>query len=173
MEIIPVAQELIGKIDPTILEAATKGLATAIGKVAGEAGIKLLGGTGGQLLDSTGKLTKAAQDLLFRISCKYVENYTNRHGILKVLGMQKPISLDSVYTAVKLLNPEDLRTFESVEALESAFRNSKERGFQPKKCPKQAGINVADKEPYLMVLGGPGMGKTTFLRKVGLVGRQV
>ena len=165
MEFIP---ELIGKIDPVILEAATKGLATAIGKVAGESGIKLLGGTGEQILDSAGKLTKTSQDLLFRISRKYIENYTERHGILKVLGMPKPVSLDSVYTAVKLLNPEELRTFESVEALESEFRKSSERGFRSRECSKQSGITVANQEQYLMVLGSPGMGKTTFLRKVGL-----
>ena len=165
MEFIP---ELIGKIDPAILEAATKGLATAIGKVAGESGIKLLGGTGEQILDSAGKLTKTAQDLLFRISSKYIENYTERHSILKVLGMPKPVSLDTVYTAVKLLNPEELRTFESVEALESEFRQSSERGFQSRECTKQSGITVANQEQYLMVLGSPGMGKTTFLRKVGL-----
>ena len=165
MEFIP---ELIGKIDPAILEAATKGLATAIGKVAGESGIKLLGGTGEQILDGAGKLTKTAQDLLFRISRKYIENYTERHGILKVLGMPKPVSLDSVYTAVKLLNPEELKTFESVEALESEFRQSRERGFQSRECSKQSGISVANQEQYLMVLGSPGMGKTTFLRKVSL-----
>ncbi|MEM8720178.1 MAG: NACHT domain-containing protein [Cyanobacteria bacterium P01_G01_bin.39] len=164
MELIP---ELIDKIDPAIIEAAAKGLATAIGKVAGETGIKLLGSTGEQLVDSTGKLTQAAQDVLFRISKKYVENYTERHGILKVLGMQKPISLDSVYTTVQLLNPEALQTFESIGALESVFRENKVRGFQ-QECPKQPGIKVANKEQYLMVLGAPGMGKTTFLRKVGL-----
>ena len=69
------AQELIGKIDPAILKAATIGVATAIGKVAGEAGIKLLGSTGDNLLDGAGDLTKAAQDLLFRISQKYIANY--------------------------------------------------------------------------------------------------
>ncbi len=165
MEFIP---ELIGKIDPTLLESATKGLALSIGKVAGESGIKLLGGTGGQVLDGAGKLTKTAQDLLFSISRKYIENYTERHGTLKVLGMSKHVSLDAVYTAVKLLNPEELRTFESVEALESAFRENKERGFQSRECTKQSGIAVANQEQYLMVLGSPGMGKTTFLRKVGL-----
>ncbi|MEM8675700.1 MAG: NACHT domain-containing protein [Cyanobacteria bacterium P01_G01_bin.67] len=168
MELIP---ELIGKIDPTMMEmmeAAAKGLATTIGIFAAKNGIKLLGGTGEQVVDSAGKLTQAAQDLLFRISKKYVESYTERHGILKVLGMQKPVSLDSVYTTVQLLNPEALRTFASIEDLESVFRDNKVRGFQSQECPKQPGIEVANREQYLMVLGASGMGKTTFLRKVGL-----
>ena len=62
MEFIP---ELIGKLDPTILDAGTKGLATAIGKIAGETGIKFLGDTGSQLVDSARKLTEAAQNILF------------------------------------------------------------------------------------------------------------
>lgn len=142
-EIIPIAQKLIGKIDPTIAEAAAKGLATAIGKVAGEAGIKLLGGTGEQLLDSTGKLTKAAQDLLFRISRKYIANYTERHSTLKVLGMGKPVSLDSVYTKVNFQSDITKR-------------------------PELDGLGVANQEKYLMVLGNPGTSKTVFLQKVGL-----
>lgn len=137
------AQELIGKIDPAILKAATIGVATAIGKVAGEAGIKLLGSTGDNLLDGAGNLTKAAQDLLFRISQKYIANYTERHGTLKVLGMGKPVSLDSVYTKVN---------FQS----------------DTTEQPRPDGLDVANKEKYLMVLGNPGTSKTIFLQKVGL-----
>jgi predicted NACHT family NTPase len=162
MEIISVAQELIGKIDPAILDAAIKGLATAIGKVVGEAGINLFGSTGVKLLDGAGNLTEAAQDLLFRISQKYIENYTERHGTLKVLGMGKPVSLDSVYTKVNF-QADAIRSYQSIEAQEKVFREreKKERETRP-------GFEVANQEQYLMVLGNPGTGKTTFLRKVGL-----
>lgn len=165
MEIIP---ELIGKIDPAITEAAIKGMMTAIGKAFAELGIKGLSSSGRQILDGTGKLTKAAPNILFPIARKYFNNYVERHGILKVLGMSKPVSLESVYTAVQLLNPSQLKSFSSVEGLESAFRESNQRGFQSQNCKKESGIAVANREQYLMVLGAPGMGKTTFLRKVGL-----
>jgi hypothetical protein len=161
-EIIPIAQELIGKIDPSILEAATKGLATAIGKVVGEAGIKLLGGTGDQLLDRAGNLTKAAQDLLFSISQKYIANYTERHGTLKVLGMGKPVSLDSVYTKVNF-QADLISGYQSLDAQEQVFRQREKQDRE-----KRPGLEVANQEQYLMVLGNPGTGKTTFLRKVGL-----
>ena len=150
------------KIDPAILDAATKGLATAIGKVAGEAGIQLFGDTGFQLLDGAGKLTEAAQDLLFRISRKYIENYTDRHGTLKVLGMGKPVSLDSVYTKVNF-QADTILSYQSLEDLEKVFREREKRDKE-----KLPGLDVANQEQYLMVLGNPGTGKTTFLRKVGL-----
>ncbi|MGL5833179.1 MAG: NACHT domain-containing protein [Waterburya sp.] len=161
-EIIPIAQELIGKIDPAILESATKGLATAIGKVAGEAGIKFLGDTGVKLLDSAGNLTQAAQDILFRISQKYIAKYTERHGTLKVLGMGKPVSLDSVYTKVNF-QADIICGYQSLNAQEQVFRQKAKEDRE-----KRPGLEVANQEQYLMVLGNPGTGKTTFLRKVGL-----
>ena len=146
-------------------EAAIKGLASILATTAGKTGINLLGKAGGAIWDGAGKLSQQAWDSLRPISQKYVENYTDRHGILKVLGMRKPVSLDEVYTAVQFLNPEAIRSFESIEALEGAFR---ERGRQSKDAKKLSGIGVANDEQYLMVLGGPGAGKSTFLRKVGL-----
>lgn len=156
--------------ESVVVEAAIKGLATAIGKVAGESGINLVENSGEKFFDATGKLGKAAQNLLFPIARQYFRNYTKRHGILKVLGMDKPVSIESVYTGVKLLNPSELKNFASVEALELAFRkvSNRGRGFQSQKYEKESGIVVANREQYLMVLGAPGMGKTTFLRKVGL-----
>ena len=151
---IPIPQELI--------EAAAKGLATAIGKVVGEAGINLFGDTSSTLLDGAGNLTKAAQDLLFSISRKYVKNYTERHGILKVLGMGKPVSLDSVYTKVNF-KADAISCYRSIEDLEKGFRKR-----EKKEREKRPGLDAANQEQYLMVLGNPGTGKTTFLRKVGL-----
>ena len=161
-EMIPIAQEFIGKIDPAIFEAAAKGLATGLAKVVGESGIKLLGESGNKLLDDAGNLTKAAQDLLFRISRKYVENYTERHGTLNVLGMGKPVSLDSVYTKVNF-QADIIASYQSPAAQEQVFRQRSREEQE-----KRPGLDVANQVKYLMVLGNPGMGKTTFLRKVGL-----
>lgn len=149
-------------IDPAILEAAIKGLATAIGKVVGETGINLIGATKSQLLDGAGNLTQAAQDLLFRISKKYIANYTERHGTLKVLGMGKPVSLDSVYTNVNF-QADIISCYQSLDAQEQVFRTREKEDRQ-----KQPGLEVANEEQYLIVLGNPGTGKTTFLQEVGL-----
>lgn len=113
---------------------------------------------------------KAAQQVLYQASGQYVRHYRERHGTLKVacVRMDTPIELDDIYTAVQLLDRWSRHDFESVEALQEGFRTSGRRGFGISHEPKQDGMMVANREPYLMVLGGPGIGKSTFLRKVGL-----
>ncbi|MBD1870054.1 NACHT domain-containing protein [Cyanobacteria bacterium FACHB-471] len=49
-----------------------------------------------------------------------------------------------------------------------AYRESKRRQFGFREPSKQPGLTIANQKQYLMVLGGPGMGKSTFLRKMGL-----
>lgn len=110
---------------------------------------------------------KAAHQAYFDASKKYIQNYTERHGSLKVLGMREPVSLDSVYTTVQMLDREN-RSFASVEELEQAFRKAPVRRFLSDKKFKKDGLAIASEKQYLMVLGSPGSGKSTFLRKMGL-----
>ncbi|KAM3100950.1 NACHT domain-containing protein [Phormidesmis sp. 146-12] len=115
-----------------------------------------------------GGLNDAKRNVIFQASNRYVQNYSARHGILKVLGMREPVTLESVYAAVRFLDNRALQSFESVEALEEAYRLAARRSFQGKDCPKKDGLKVANEKQYLMVLGGPGAGKSTFLRRMGL-----
>jgi hypothetical protein len=108
------------------------------------------------------------QQVIFRASGQYSKNYRERHGTLKVLGMREPVALDSVYVAVQFLDDAAIRDFASIEALEQTYRKKQRRGFQSRERRHQSGIEVANQTQYLMVLGGPGVGKSTFLRKVGL-----
>jgi NACHT domain len=98
----------------------------------------------------------------------YIQTYYQLHGRLKILGMREPVLLESIYTSVQFLEKADLWRFESIEDIEKAFRGSQKRGFQPKDCQKQDGLVVANAQTFLMVLGGPGSGKSTFLRRIGL-----
>ncbi|MCY7277547.1 MAG: NACHT domain-containing protein, partial [Phormidesmis sp. CAN_BIN44] len=110
---------------------------------------------------------KGMQQAYFDASKKYIQNYAERHGSLKVLGMREPVSLESVYTTVQVLDCED-RSFASVEDLEKSFREAQERRLRFAKESKQDGLAIANQKQYLMVLGAPGCGKSTFLRKLGL-----
>jgi predicted NACHT family NTPase len=128
-----------------------------------------LWGSGGKVLGMFGKkLDEKAKQAIFAASRQYAQNYTERHGILKVLGMREPVVLESVYTAVQFLDDTAIRSFESVETLEEVYRQAKQRSFQREDCQKQDGLKVANDKQYLMVLGGPGAGKSTFLRRMGL-----
>ena len=106
-----------------------------------------------------GKITNASH--------KYNENYENRHGQLKVCcaGMRKPISLDEVYVAVQFLDEQTALRYKSPKEIEEAFQKRRGRYFNSSE--RQDGVQVANKEQYLMLLGGPGVGKSTFLRKLG------
>lgn len=128
-----------------------------------------LWGSGGKFLGMFGKtLDENTKQLIFKASKQYVQNYEERHGILKVLGMREPVKLESVYTAVQFLNNDAIRSFASIKELEEVYREAKSRKFSSKDCEKQPGIKVANEKQYLMVLGQPGAGKSTFLRKMGL-----
>jgi len=130
----------------------------------------------GFLKDGAGKLLKeggdidvgkAMKEMVFEASKAYAKKYADRHGILKVLWMREHISLESVYTGVKFLDESETNRWVSVAALEQSYRESKNRRFQ-KEGKTQDGMVIADDKQFLMVLGQPGAGKSTFLRRMGL-----
>lgn len=101
---------------------------------------------------------------------KYNKEYRKRRGELKAYctGMRKPIPLDNVYVAIQFLGKHTLSRYGSHEDIEQAFRKRGGRHFYSSSDKRQDGIQVANDKQYLMVLGAPGVGKSTFLRKVGL-----
>jgi len=102
---------------------------------------------------------------------KYYEHYQNRHGIVKVLGSQEPTKLDSIYTTVWVLYHEENQQFNSIGSLEEQNKKRIDRDidfYQNYKQKRQRGIDIAQKKQYLIVLGQPGMGKSIFLKKMGL-----
>ncbi|MDJ0708345.1 MAG: NACHT domain-containing protein [Leptolyngbyaceae cyanobacterium MO_188.B28] len=113
-------------------------------------------------------IDKPLKQAIFNASKQYIKNYRDRHGILKVLGMAKPVSLESVYTTAQLLDASALKHFETIEGLQELFREGNKRRFQRHDTSRRPGVELTNTERYLMVLGGPGVGKSTFLRKMGL-----
>lgn len=144
-----------------LIGAATAGLTGLIGNVVKEKGGELLKKSDIDLFQGRA-FNQAVQ--------KYVKRYADRHGILKVacVRMDNPAKLDEIYTAVQLLPRSAMHYYESTESLQELFRESGKRGFSFENAEKKQGIEVANEQQYLMVLGGPGVGKSTFLRKMGL-----
>lgn len=104
---------------------------------------------------------------------QYNENYRKRHGQPKVMcvGMDAPIPLDDVYVDVQFLKQRQAlqhASRENVENSEEALRERSNSLSTVYSDEKQDGMRVANDKPYLMVIGGPGAGKSTFLRKIGL-----
>ena len=103
-------------------------------------------------------------------SHNYAKPYKKRHGRLQVscIGMNASQSLDDTYVVVQFLDERRSTKHTSLEAVEAAFRESGRTDFTSTSDECQDGMRVANNEQYLMVLGSPGVGKSTFLRKVGL-----
>jgi hypothetical protein len=142
----------------TLTTLASENLAPMLFKTVWEGGEKVLGAT-------VGKVVNKAQ--FSGAVGKYAENYEKRHGTLKVLGMPQPVSLEQVYTQVQLIPEREIYRFASVTELEKSFRESKRR-FGRGECKTEKGIIIANQQQFLMVLGAPGSGKSTFLRRIGL-----
>ncbi len=99
----------------------------------------------------------------------YAQKYCDRYGKIQLLGMSQDIALEDVYTAVKFLDQLSINNrFGSLNALEDDYRGAANRRFQRGECQPVKGIKVANEHQYLYVLGNPGAGKSTFLRRVGL-----
>ncbi|MEM9400842.1 MAG: NACHT domain-containing protein, partial [Verrucomicrobiota bacterium] len=111
-----------------------------------------------------------AQQSISRASKNYHQKYLDIDCEIKLFGnlMPKGIPLESIYTAVKFLSNSDLKYFEGLDNLEKLYRKTGSRNFRIGQNERQDGLTVANTEQYLMVLGGPGIGKSTFLRKLGL-----
>ena len=144
-----------------LIAAAVSGVAVPIFQSIWDGGSKVFGLFGKSLDDKT-------KNLIFQASRQYGLNYTERHGLLKVLGMREPKSLESIYTTVRFLGEKEIQGLESIENLEETYRQSKYRSLQFQNQTKRPGLKVANEKKFLMVLGGPGRGKSTFLRRVGL-----
>ncbi|NEQ51855.1 MAG: NACHT domain-containing protein [Leptolyngbya sp. SIO3F4] len=111
-----------------------------------------------------------ADQAIVEASKNYHQNYLDRHCNIKVLPglMKEGMALDKIYTAVKFLRDSDLRYFSTLDNLEELYRKEGNRRFRVGEDERQDGLTAANNEQYLMVLGGPGVGKSTFLRKLGL-----
>jgi hypothetical protein len=98
----------------------------------------------------------------------YARMYRERHGAVKVLGMSRPAPLHQVYTSVRVVPRDFLGAFTDIDEMHAAFKDGGR--VQPAFRAKTAedGIKVANDEAFLNVLGAPGAGKSTFVRRLGL-----
>ncbi len=147
-------------VEPLIVDALAKGLIGQLVKSGWE------GIANSELLQANvGDLWRDGKYLFVR---EYAQRYWGRHGLVRVLKMAKPMDLESIYINVQCLDKFTRDKYESSLNLEKAFRESNQRRYRSQKDGKQEGMMFANQEKYLMVFGEPGIGKSTFLRKVGL-----
>ncbi|EKU98193.1 putative NTPase (NACHT family) [Leptolyngbya sp. PCC 7375] len=100
----------------------------------------------------------------YTASQRYFDRCLERHGLVRVLGMREVVEIESTYTEVNTFNENPLDAFQTADELENSYQQSSQR-LQTQTLKTESGIKVVNKTQFLMILGGPGSGKTTFLRK--------
>ncbi|WP_225414064.1 NACHT domain-containing protein [Stigmatella hybrida] len=119
----------------------------------------------------------------------YANNFLERFGQVKILGMAEAVPLREIYTAAQVISPNVLSRFRSTIQLQEIIspRQIHARRFSDLELeealfeqdrrglswinhdePRRPCLDLANKERFLNVLGAPGAGKTTFLRRLGL-----
>ena len=144
-------------------ESIISGLAVPVLEQLGKGGRFLIG----QARDARKDVQKIEADI--KALKEYPKRYEDLHGQIKIMPglMKDPMPLDSINTAVKFLDDDSRRYFASAKDLEQFYREQGKRNFETAE-KRHDGMSIAKEKPYLMVLGGPGIGKSTFLKKLGL-----
>lgn len=136
-----------------------------VGRIEEEAAKTLFQLVWGAAKSAIGWLAKEHQirDALSVYICRYYE----RHGKVKVLGMNEPISLSQLYTEVRLLPSSVLNRYVDTELMKQDFIRQRKHTTDGESDDSVDGIEIANKHRLLTILGAPGSGKSTFLRHLG------
>ncbi|WP_353259099.1 NACHT domain-containing protein [Prochlorothrix hollandica] len=99
---------------------------------------------------------------------RYIQFYSHRYAQLSLLGLHNPIALTKIYVPSQLIDERTIRYFESPKTLKQLYRQRKSRDRDRRNQGLCPGLEVANQKQYLLVLGEPGYGKSTFLKALGL-----
>ena len=97
----------------------------------------------------------------------YAQECVRKYGVLQVLRMQEPLSLNDIYTTTRLIEHSSF-SLTTIESLEESFRQTSRAALTNLEKDTIDGFSVVRKCKNITVLGEPGAGKSTFLKRVGL-----
>ncbi|MBN8563964.1 MAG: NACHT domain-containing protein [Leptolyngbya sp. UWPOB_LEPTO1] len=109
-------------------------------------------------------------EIVQEVRQKISRDIQKRCGTMRVLDMEQPITINSIYTTVNILEKLTGNRRRSIEQLLEGFNSEDFDRFsfgriQQKRIPGLAAVQKHDK---LLILGKPGAGKTTFLKWLAL-----
>lgn len=109
------------------------------------------------------------RDLLGQAAKEYGKRFIDRYNTLKIFWQREPALLTDIYVRVNILEKITSRLQLTPETIEKWHSEYKER-ISPGRIKEEGvdGLDLSNKKQYLMVLGQPGAGKTTFLKNIGI-----
>lgn len=112
--------------------------------------------------------TSELDELVREVREKVRADIQRRCGEMRVLDMTRPIDLGTIYTDVNILQDiSRLRRLDLAELLKNCSVEEFDRlGFAHVTRERRSGLEVVEEFDKLMLLGKPGAGKTTFLKRL-------
>lgn len=109
------------------------------------------------------------EDLVQRVRSQRQEKINHQCGILQLLDVSRPVSMDQIYIDVNILEQIFSQQWLDISALDSLEPQDIDRYGLGKIVESQIpGIEAVQKCNKLRVLGKPGAGKTTFLQYLAI-----
>ncbi len=96
---------------------------------------------------------------------RYKKKMKADYGTLQIWKMDKPASLEGIYTRMNMLDKPSAFCHAAIEELQKEFQGEISEKFTEKEID---GLKAVQENQQLFILGKPGAGKTTFLKYVTL-----
>jgi predicted NACHT family NTPase len=114
--------------------------------------------------------SKDIDRLVQEVREKIAASIQKRCGTIRVLDMEQPITIDSIYTNVNILEKLSRNLRKTVEELQTDpdAEDFDRFALGRVKTERIPGLDAVNKHEQLMILGKPGAGKTTFLKWLAL-----